>query len=84
MLFRLLIVITAFIGFVFFIETIRYILKFKLEMTFFRFITKTELSALTLTIITLSCIPYILTIIAFVGCYVIHGDISYMIEYFSK
>ena len=84
MLFRILIVITAFIGFVFFIETIRYFFKFKSDITFFRFITKTELSSLTLTIISLSCILYILTIFAFVICYVIHGDVSYMIEYFSK
>lgn len=83
MLFRILIVITAFIGFLISIETIRYFTKFKNDMSYFYFL-ENKMVPLSFAIIIVSCIAYIMAILAFVICYVIYGDVSYMIEYFSK
>jgi hypothetical protein len=83
MLFRILIVITAFIGFLISIETIRYFAKFKNDMSYFYFL-ENKMVPLSFAIIIVSCIPYIMAILAFVICYVIYGDVSSMIEYFSK
>jgi hypothetical protein len=83
MLFRILIVITAFIGFLISIETIRYFAKFKNDMSYFHFLIN-EITAFSFAIMIPSCILYVMAIFAFIICYVIHGDISFMIEYFSK
>ena len=83
MLFRILIVITAFIGILLCVETIRYFAKFKNDMSYFHFLIN-EITAFSFAIMIPFCIIYIMTIFAFVICYVIHGDVSVMIEYFSK
>lgn len=85
MLFRILIVITIFIVILLGIETVRYFVDFrnKTEIRYFRFLRK-ELTPFTFAIIIVSCLPYVMSILAFVVCYVIHGDVSFMIEYFSK
>lgn len=83
MLFRILIVITGFIGFLLCVETIRYFAKFKNDMSYFYFLIK-EITSFSFAIMIVSCIIYIVAIFAFVICYVIHGDVSFMIEYFSK
>ena len=83
MLFRILIVITAFIGFLISIETIRYFAKFKNDMSYFYFLIN-KITPFSIGIIIASGVPYIMAILAFVICYVILGDVSFMIEYFSK
>ena len=83
MLFRILIVITAFIGILLCVETIRYFAKFKNDMSYFHFLIN-EITSFSFAIMITSCILYVMAIFAFVICYVIHGDVSVMIEYFSK
>lgn len=83
MLFRILIVITAFIGILLCVETIRYFAKFKNDMSYFHFLIN-GITSFSFAIMIPSCIIYVMAIFAFVICYVIHGDVSVMIEYFSK
>ena len=83
MLFRILIVITAFIGLLLCVETIRYFAKFKNDMSYFHFLIN-GITSFSFAIMIPSCIIYAMAIFAFVICYVIHGDVSVMIEYFSK
>ena len=83
MLFRILIVITAFIGILLCVETIRYFAKFKNDMSYFHFLIN-EITSFSFAIMIPFCIIYVMAIFAFVICYVIHGDVSVMIEYFSK
>lgn len=83
MLFRILIVITAFIGILLCVETIRYFAKFKNDMSYFHFLIN-ETTSFSFAIMIPTCMIYVMAILAFVGCYVINGDISFMIEYFSK
>lgn len=83
MLFRILIVISGFIGILLCVETIRYFAKFKNDMSYFHFLIN-EITAFSFAIMIPSCIMYVMAILAFVICYVIHGDVSFMIEYFSK
>ena len=83
MLFRILIVITGFIGILLCVETIRYFAKFKSDMSYFHYLIN-EITSFSFAIMIPSCILYVMAILAFVVCYVIHGDVSSMIEYFSK
>ena len=83
MLFRILIVIAGFIGILLCVETFRYLTKFKKDMSYFHFLIN-EITPFSFAIMIVSCFPYIIAILAFVICYVIHGDVSFMIEYFSK
>jgi hypothetical protein len=83
MIFRILIVIAGFIGILLCVETFRYLTKFKKDMSYFYFLIN-EITPFSFAIMIVSCFPYIIAILAFVICYVIHGDVSFMIEYFSK
>ena len=83
MLFRILIVISGFIGILLCVETLRYLTKFKKDMSYFYFLIH-EITPFSFAIMIVSCFPYVMAILAFVTCYVIHGDVSFMIEYFSK
>lgn len=83
MLFRILIVITGFIGILLCVETIRYFAKFKNDISYFHYLIN-EITSFSFAIMILSFIIYVMAILAFVVCYVIHGDVSFMIEYFSK
>ena len=82
MLFRILIVIAGFIGILLCVETFRYFAKFKKDMSYFYFLIN-EITPFSFAIMVVSCIPYCMTILAFVICYILHGDISPLIEYFS-
>ena len=83
MLFRILIVIAGFIGILLCVESFRYLTKFKKDMSYFHFLIN-EITPFSFAIMIVSCFPYVMAILAFVICYVINGDVSYMIEYFSK
>jgi hypothetical protein len=83
MIFRILIVIAGFIGILLCVETFRYLTKFKKDMSYFYFLIN-EITPFSFAIMIVSCFPYIISILAFVICYVIHGDVRFMIEYFSK
>jgi hypothetical protein len=52
-------------------------------MSYFHFLIN-EITAFSFAIMIPSCIIYVMAIFAFVICYVIHGDVNVMIEYFSK
>jgi hypothetical protein len=82
MLFRILIVITAFIGILLCVETFRYLTKFKKDMSYFYFLIN-KITPFSFAIMMASCIPYGLTFFSFVICYILYGDISSLIEYFS-
>ena len=83
MIFRILIVIAGFIGILLCVETFRYLTKFKKDMSYFYFLIN-EITPFSFAIMIVSCFPYVMAILAFVICYVIHGDVSFMVEYFSK
>jgi hypothetical protein len=82
MLFRILIVITAFIGILLCVETSRYLTKFKKDMSYFYFLIN-KITPFSFAIMMASFIPYGLTFFSFVICYILYGDISSLIEYFS-
>ena len=83
MLFRILIVITVFIVILLGIETVRYFVDFRNNMSYFHFLIN-ETTSFSFAIMIPTCMIYVMAIFAFVICYVIHGDVSFMIEYFSK
>lgn len=82
MIFRILIVIAGFIGILLCVETFRYLTKFKKDMSYFYFLIN-EITPFSFAIMIVSCFPYVMAILAFVICYILYGDISSLIEYFS-
>ena len=82
MLFRILIVLSGFIGILLCVESFRYLTKLKKNMSYFYFLTH-EITPFSFAIMIAMCIPYGMTFFSFVICYILYGDISPLIEYFS-
>lgn len=84
MIFRILIVITIFNIFLFGVETVRYLIKFRKDLSYFHFITRNYFTTITQTFMILSTIPYAMSVLAFAVCYIITGNFTTLIEYFAK